>query len=181
MTLRQALTAAAVVALAGLLPTVQPRPDSRARASSTVAIAFSAPLPRVDEERRFTAAASRSRPPAVAAPPQLPAPQRPDQPVRPAAVTKPRTPPVSYRVTAGGLAAAFACLRRFESGGDYSNRRNSRYRGAYQFSYATWRSVGGTGDPAAAPPAEQDARAALLQARSGWGQWPVTSRLCGLR
>jgi Transglycosylase-like domain len=47
------------------------------------------------------------------------------------------------------------------------------YRGKYQFSYATWRSVGGSGDPAAAPEAEQDRRAALLLARSGTGQWPV--------
>ena len=47
------------------------------------------------------------------------------------------------------------------------------YRGKYQFSYSTWQSVGGSGDPAAAPEAEQDRRAALLLARSGAGQWPV--------
>jgi transglycosylase-like protein len=45
------------------------------------------------------------------------------------------------------------------------------YRGKYQFSYATWRSVGGTGDPAAAPEAEQDRRAAMLLARDGPGHW----------
>jgi transglycosylase-like protein len=47
------------------------------------------------------------------------------------------------------------------------------YRGKYQFSVGTWRSVGGSGDPAAAPEAEQDRRAAALLARDGAGQWPV--------
>jgi Ni/Co efflux regulator RcnB len=47
------------------------------------------------------------------------------------------------------------------------------YRGKYQFDMGTWASVGGSGDPAAAPEAEQDKRAALLYARSGAGQWPV--------
>ena len=36
------------------------------------------------------------------------------------------------------------------------------YRGKYQFDYGTWESVGGSGDPAVAPEAEQDYRAALL-------------------
>ena len=47
------------------------------------------------------------------------------------------------------------------------------YRGKYQFNVGTWQSVGGKGDPAAAPEAEQDKRAAILYARSGPGQWPV--------
>jgi hypothetical protein len=47
------------------------------------------------------------------------------------------------------------------------------YRGKYQMTYSTWASVGGTGDPAAAPEAEQDRRAAMLLARSGTSQWPV--------
>jgi Ni/Co efflux regulator RcnB len=47
------------------------------------------------------------------------------------------------------------------------------YRGKYQFDVGTWQSVGGQGDPAAAPEAEQDKRAAILYARSGPGQWPV--------
>jgi Transglycosylase-like domain len=47
------------------------------------------------------------------------------------------------------------------------------YRGKYQFTYETWQSVGGTGDPAAAPEAEQDRRAAMLLARDGADQWPV--------
>lgn len=47
-----------------------------------------------------------------------------------------------------------------------------KYRGAYQFDFATWQTVGGTGDPAAAPPAEQDARARELYARRGHEPWP---------
>jgi hypothetical protein len=50
------------------------------------------------------------------------------------------------------------------------------YRGKYQFDYGTWASVGGSGDPAAAPEAEQDMRAALLYARAGATPWPVCGR-----
>jgi hypothetical protein len=47
------------------------------------------------------------------------------------------------------------------------------YRGKYQFDQQTWASVGGSGDPAAAPEAEQDKRAAMLYARAGASPWPV--------
>jgi soluble lytic murein transglycosylase-like protein len=47
------------------------------------------------------------------------------------------------------------------------------YRGLYQFSFSTWRVVGGTGDPAAAPRWEQTWRAWLLLSRHGSGHWPV--------
>ena len=61
-----------------------------------------------------------------------------------------------------------------ESGGDPTAVSSTgMYRGKYQFSVATWQAVGGSGDPAAAPEAEQDYRAALLYNRSGPGQWPV--------
>ncbi|NDH88757.1 MAG: hypothetical protein EBY61_09130, partial [Actinobacteria bacterium] len=50
------------------------------------------------------------------------------------------------------------------------------YRGAYQFDYPTWQTVGGTGDPAAAPPEEQDARARELYARRGPQPWPECGR-----
>ena len=61
-----------------------------------------------------------------------------------------------------------------ESGGDPTAVSSTgAYRGKYQFSPATWQAVGGTGDPAAAPEAEQDMRAAILYEQSGPGQWPV--------
>lgn len=68
------------------------------------------------------------------------------------------------------LEAIAAC----ESGGDPTAiGGGGLYRGKYQFTYETWQSVGGSGDPAAAPEAEQDRRAAMLLARDGAGQWPV--------
>lgn len=61
-----------------------------------------------------------------------------------------------------------------ESGGDPTIvSSDGSYRGKYQFSFETWASVGGSGDPAAAPEAEQDYRAALLYAQSGSSPWPV--------
>ncbi len=76
-------------------------------------------------------------------------------------------------VDRGTLEAIAAC----ESGGDPTIvSSDGSYRGKYQFSFETWASVGGSGDPAAAPEAEQDYRAALLYAQSGSSPWPV----CGL-
>jgi hypothetical protein len=68
------------------------------------------------------------------------------------------------------LAAIAAC----ESGGDPTAiGGGGLYRGKYQFDFQTWASVGGTGDPAAAPEAEQDMRAAMLYERAGAAPWPV--------
>ncbi|MEA2466721.1 MAG: resuscitation-promoting factor RpfE [Thermoleophilaceae bacterium] len=68
------------------------------------------------------------------------------------------------------LEAIAAC----ESGGNPAAiGGGGAYRGKYQFDYGTWASVGGSGDPAAAPEAEQDARAAALLQRSGTSPWPV--------
>jgi hypothetical protein len=47
------------------------------------------------------------------------------------------------------------------------------FRGMYQFTFSTWQVVGGSGDPAAAPRAEQTWRAWLLLSRDGAGHWPV--------
>jgi hypothetical protein len=78
--------------------------------------------------------------------------------------------PAASGVSSAQLEAIAAC----ESGGDPSAiGGGGLYRGKYQFSYETWQSVGGTGDPAAAPEAEQDRRAAALLARDGAGHWPV--------
>jgi hypothetical protein len=50
---------------------------------------------------------------------------------------------------------------------------NGMYRGKYQFSFSTWQSVGGKGDPAAASEYEQDKRAEMLYKTGGPGHWPV--------
>ena len=78
--------------------------------------------------------------------------------------------PESVGVDQSTLDAIAAC----ESGGDPTAVDSSgTYRGKYQFDLQTWASVGGSGDPAAAPEAEQDYRAALLMSRSGSSPWPV--------
>ncbi len=74
-------------------------------------------------------------------------------------------------------AAFLAKVRQCESRGNYSIVSSTgRYRGAYQFSVQTWQGVGGTGDPAAASPAEQDARALALLRLQGKRAWPVCSQ-----
>ncbi len=71
----------------------------------------------------------------------------------------------------------WARLRECESHGNYQAVSSTgKFRGAYQFSLSTWESVGGSGDPAQAPPAEQDARARALYQRSGAAPWPVCGR-----
>lgn len=81
---------------------------------------------------------------------------------------------------AGGPSVASPALQRIaacESGGNpQAIGGGGTFRGKYQFTYATWAGVGGSGDPAAAPEAEQDRRAAMLLARSGPSQWPVCGR-----
>jgi hypothetical protein len=77
---------------------------------------------------------------------------------------KPATPPY--------LQAIAAC----ESGGNPSTDTGNGFYGKYQFTQETWQAVGGTGNPAAAPEAEQDRRAAQLYAQAGPSQWPVCGR-----
>ena len=76
---------------------------------------------------------------------------------------------------AGGAASPqLEAIAACESGGNpRAIGGGGAFRGKYQFDYGTWASVGGSGDPAAAPEAEQDARAAALLARSGTSPWPV--------
>jgi hypothetical protein len=69
--------------------------------------------------------------------------------------------------------STLAHIRQCESGGNYQAvSPGGTYRGAYQFDRQTWQSVGGTGDPATAPPEEQDARAQRLYDQRGNTPWP---------
>jgi Transglycosylase-like domain len=103
---------------------------------------------------------------------------RPDFVAQPVVATVTPAPPPAAHGRARGVAAmpgadVWARLRACESptGG------GTRYRGYYQFSPTTWRSAGGTGDPAAASLAEQTARAQYLAAHSNPAQqWPVCWR-----
>ena len=87
-------------------------------------------------------------------------------------------------VTAGSAAADPSAddwlqLRMCESTNRYDINTGNGYYGAYQFDLSTWRSVGGSGYPNDASPAEQDLRALTLYRDRGWGPW-VCARLVGL-
>ena len=78
--------------------------------------------------------------------------------------------PESVGVSSSTLEAIAAC----ESGSDPTAVSvDGTYHGLYQFDYGSWASVGGSGDPAAASPAEQTYRAALLYSQSGSSPWPI--------
>jgi hypothetical protein len=75
------------------------------------------------------------------------------------------------------IPAAPDAIAACESGGNpRAVGGGGAFRGKYQFDYGTWAAVGGSGDPAAAPEAEQDRRAAMLYARAGSSPWPVCGR-----
>jgi hypothetical protein len=75
---------------------------------------------------------------------------------------------------ASAASPALEAIAACESGGNpRAIGGGGAFRGKYQFDYATWASVGGSGDPASASEAEQDRRAAILYARSGAAPWPV--------
>lgn len=70
--------------------------------------------------------------------------------------------------------AALERIAECESGGNpKAVSADGTYRGKYQFSRPTWRSVGGKGDPAKASEREQDRRAAKLYQREGSSPWPT--------
>ncbi len=75
-----------------------------------------------------------------------------------------------------GNAEGWAKLRFCESGGNYANKRNPAYRGAYQFDYSTWNNYGGYRDPADAPPEVQDAKAFATYKARGASPWPLCGR-----
>lgn len=75
------------------------------------------------------------------------------------------------------IPAALERIARCESHGDpRAVGGGGAFRGALQFTRDTWQSVGGTGDPAAAPLREQLRRGAILLRRSGSSPWPVCGR-----
>ncbi len=88
--------------------------------------------------------------------------------------------PSSRRGSSGSPVSVPTILRRIaecESGGDpEAVSRDGRYRGKYQFSRATWRSLGGSGDPADASEAQQDRMALKLYRAEGVKPWPVCGR-----
>jgi hypothetical protein len=81
--------------------------------------------------------------------------------------------PVDTRAAAGDLDATLACIRRWESGGDYATNTGNGYYGAYQSDAGTWAGYGGYERADLAPAAVQDAFAADLIAARGLAPWPT--------
>ncbi len=86
--------------------------------------------------------------------------------------------PDNLQVTSAAIDPRLEAIAECESGGDPTAvSASGKYRGKYQFDLETWRSVGGTGDPAKASEAEQDRRAAKLFKREGSAPWPVCGKV----
>jgi uncharacterized protein YabE (DUF348 family) len=92
---------------------------------------------------------------------------------RPAAPAPSSSSSAPRQGTGGADSLNWPALARCESGGNpRAVNPTGKYRGLYQFSLSTWRSVGGQGDPIDNSAGEQTYRAKLLYNRSGAGQWP---------
>ncbi len=75
----------------------------------------------------------------------------------------------------------FQRLAQCESGGNWSINTGNGYYGGIQFDLQTWRSLGYSGLPSAAPASVQiEAGMKLYNQRGGWSAWPACSRKLGL-
>jgi len=74
------------------------------------------------------------------------------------------------------LSGAWAKVANCESSGNPRAVNPAGYYGLFQFDRQTWRSVGGSGNPAKASAAEQLMRAKKLYAQRGASPWPVCGR-----
>ena len=98
----------------------------------------------------------------------------------PPAPPAPSTPPAPAQPSGAGLSGVWACIAQHESGGNPAANTGNGYYGAFQFTLGTWQAVGGPpGLPSDYPLSVQLHYAEVLQAQSGWGNWPVTSQMCG--
>ncbi|MDP2712319.1 MAG: transglycosylase family protein [Solirubrobacteraceae bacterium] len=83
----------------------------------------------------------------------------------------------TWRAAPPAVRAHLRRIAQCESRGNHrATSPSGRYRGLLQFLPATWRAVGGRGDPAAATRWEQWARGARLYLRAGPDQWPACSK-----
>jgi len=74
------------------------------------------------------------------------------------------------------LSGAWAKVANCESSGNPRAVNGAGYYGLFQFDLQTWRSVGGSGNPAKASAAEQLSRAKKLYAQRGASPWPVCGK-----
>jgi hypothetical protein len=92
------------------------------------------------------------------------------------------TPPLVVNYQGGGFTGVWACIARYESGGNASTNTGNGYYGGLQFTLGTWAANGGSGNPANASAAEQQrvAENVVRNAGGSYGAWPNTSRMCGV-
>ena len=97
--------------------------------------------------------------------------------------------PAAAPAPAGGTPAVWACIGAHESGNNPAENTGNGFFGMYQFTASTWlnvmKALGITSYrtypyAAAAPAGVQLQAAEYLQSVAGWGQWPNTSRMCGV-
>lgn len=84
--------------------------------------------------------------------------------------------PAEVAVSSSGLPPGTEQLKMCESGNNYANKNNPKYRGAYQYDISTWGGFGGFTDPADAPPSVQDAKFLETYNRRGKSPWPSCGR-----
>jgi len=89
--------------------------------------------------------------------------------------------PAATNATAVTDGSVWDALARCESVGNWAINTGNGYSGGLQFLPSTWRAVGGQGLPHENSRVEQILRGQILQARSGWGQWPACTKKLGLR
>lgn len=120
----------------------------------------------------------------VVAPAQAAAPQEAPAITQPAPAVAPQPQTVSNPVAATAPAVADGSvwdrIAACESGGNWAINTGNGFYGGLQFTVSSWNAVGGTGLPSSASRDEQIMRAQMLQARQGWGAWPVCSVKAGL-
>jgi hypothetical protein len=100
------------------------------------------------------------------------------QPARPRRAKARQDPPRrGARPALGSGYLNWTALAQCESSGNpHAVDPSGTYFGLYQFDLQTWRSVGGTGNPADASPEEQRKRAWLLYIQRGRAPWPQCGR-----
>ena len=87
-------------------------------------------------------------------------------------------PVVSAPVNSGGI---WGCIGEHESGNNPGTNTGNGYYGAFQDTIGAWREGGGgPGLPSNYSYSQQLAVNQRIQAISGWGAWPNTSRMCGV-
>jgi resuscitation-promoting factor RpfB len=92
----------------------------------------------------------------------------------------PSTSSAAAQPSGASLSGVWACIAQHESGGNPAANTGNGFYGAFQFTLASWQAVGGPpGLPSNYPLSVQLHYAEVLQAQSGWGNWPVSSQMCG--